>query len=33
MDQIEEENKHMGHPWSKLCEDIIGFRKGLTDWV
>jgi hypothetical protein len=26
MDQIEEENKHMGHhPWSKLYEDI-GFR-------
>ncbi len=28
MDQIEEENKHMGHPWSKLYEDI-GFWKRL----
>jgi hypothetical protein len=25
MDQIEEENKHMRHPWSKLYEDL-GFR-------
>jgi hypothetical protein len=26
MDQIEEENKHMRHPWSKLYEDLLGFR-------